>query len=137
VLQAKKLKASAGGAAVLTGATTTTKGFDGALLRARAQAEGYARALPAHPSADLHDAALRERLRLLWTEPLALDLSRASARVTRGVAAALARSLTQADLEAHFTVRGRWRLWAGHRRTRQGVGEAVPHERPRHASAAR
>ena len=39
VLEAKKLKAGKDGA--------PTKGFDDALLRARAQAEGYARALPA------------------------------------------------------------------------------------------
>lgn len=39
VLEAKKLKVSGGG--------TPSKGFDDALLRARSQAEGYARALPA------------------------------------------------------------------------------------------
>ncbi len=39
MLEAKKLKAGKDGA--------PTKGFDDALLRARAQAEGYARALPA------------------------------------------------------------------------------------------
>jgi hypothetical protein len=121
VLEAKKLKATVGGA---------TKGFDDALLRARAQAEGYARALPAAEGrppfvvvvdvghvielyaeftrsgatytpfpdarshrirlADLQDDSLRERLRLLWLDPLALDPSRASARVTGEVAAQLA-----------------------------------------------
>ena len=125
VLEAKKLRAGA-----------HTKGFDDALLRARAQAESYARALPASEGrppflvvvdvghvielyaeftrsgatytpfpdarshrirlADLRDATVRERLRLLWLEPMALDPSRASAKVTRAVAvqlAALARSL--------------------------------------------
>ncbi|HOM12041.1 MAG TPA: hypothetical protein PLB41_01835 [Rubrivivax sp.] len=128
VLEAKKLRAGA-----------HTKGFDDALLRARAQAEAYARALPAaegrppflvvvdgghvielyaeftrsgatctpFPEARSHRIALaelqqpevRQRLRLLWLEPMALDPSRASARVTRAVAvqlAALARSLEAA-----------------------------------------
>ena len=119
VLEAKKVKAGA-----------HTKGFDDALLRARSQAEGYARALPAaegrppfvvaidvghvielyaeftrsgatytpFPDArshrirldELHDAALRERLRLLWLDPMALDPARASAKVTRAVAVELA-----------------------------------------------
>ena len=125
VLEAKKLRAGA-----------HTKGFDDALLRARAQAESYARALPASEGrppflvvvdvghvievyaeftrsgatytpfpdarshrirlADLRDATVRERMRLLWLEPMALDPSRTSAKVTRAVAvqlAALARSL--------------------------------------------
>jgi len=125
VLEAKRLKAGA-----------YTKGFDDALLRARAQAESYARALPAAEGrppflvvvdvghvielyaeftrsgatytpfpdarshrialADLQHPAVRERLRTLWLEPMALDPSRASAKVTRQVAvqlAALARSL--------------------------------------------
>ena len=128
VLEAKKVKAAA-----------ATKGFDDALMRARAQAEGYARALPAAEGrppflvvvdvghvlelyaeftrsgatytpfpdarshrlklADLRDEAVRERLRTLWLEPMALDPARASAKVTRDVAvqlAALARSLEQA-----------------------------------------
>ena len=128
VLEAKRLKAGA-----------HTKGFDDALLRARAQAESYARALPAaegrppflvvvdvghvielyaeftrsgatytpFPDARSHRIALadlqrpevRERLRTLWLEPMALDPSRASAKVTRQVAvqlAALARSLEAA-----------------------------------------
>jgi hypothetical protein len=125
VLEAKRLKAGA-----------HTKGFDDALLRARAQAESYARALPAAEGrppflvvvdvghvielyaeftrsgatytpfpdarshritlAELRQPALRERLRTLWLEPMALDPSRAAAKVTRQVAvqlAALARSL--------------------------------------------
>ncbi|MCU0922234.1 MAG: class I SAM-dependent DNA methyltransferase, partial [Burkholderiaceae bacterium] len=128
VLEAKKLKAGA-----------QTKGFDDALLRARAQAEGYARALPAAEGrppflvvvdvghvielyaeftrsgatytpfpdarshritlAELRQPAVRERLRTLWLEPMALDPSRAAAKVTRQVAvqlAALARSLEAA-----------------------------------------
>ena len=131
VLEAKKLKGSKAGPA--------TKGFDDALLRARAQAESYARALPASEGrppfvvvvdvghvielyaeftrsgatytpfpdarshrialADLQRPEVRERLRLLWLEPMALDPSRAAARVTREVAvqlATLARSLEAA-----------------------------------------
>ena len=118
VLEAKKLKS--GGA----------RSFDDALMRARAQAEGYARALPAdegrppflvvvdvgnvielyaefsrsgatytpYPDprshrialADLADAKIRQRLRLLWLEPLALDPVTQTARVTREIAAHLA-----------------------------------------------
>ena len=106
------------------------KGYDDALLRARGQAEQYARALPAaegrppfvmvvdvgvsielyaefsrsgatytpYPDpqshrirlADLADEAVRERLRAVWLDPLALDPSRRSARVTREVAERLA-----------------------------------------------
>ncbi len=40
---------------------------------------------------DLEREEVRERLRMVWTEPLALDPSRRSARVTREVAAQLAR----------------------------------------------
>ncbi|HEV2538369.1 MAG TPA: DNA methyltransferase [Frateuria sp.] len=137
VLEAKKLKAR-----------THTKGFDDALLRARSQAEQYARALPASegrppflivldvgnrielysefsrsgatytpfpdPSshrlalADLRDEAIRERLRKVWTDPLALDPSRESARVTREIAArlaALARSLEAAGHPAESVAR--------------------------------
>ncbi|CAB1369803.1 class I SAM-dependent DNA methyltransferase [Denitratisoma oestradiolicum] len=118
VLEAKKLKV--GGA----------QGFDDALMRARAQAEGYARALPADEGrppflvvvdvgnvielyaefsrsgatytpfpdprshrialADLSREEVRERLRLLWLDPHALDPTRRSARVTREIAAHLA-----------------------------------------------
>lgn len=162
VLEAKKVKAA-----------SHTKGFDDALLRARAQAEGYARALPAAEGrppflvvvdvghvielyaeftrsgatytpfpdarshrlqlADLRDGATRQRLRTLWQDPMALDPARASAKVTREVAAKLAqlakdleaaghaaeavaevlatspRALALADVEARFTSRGRWR----------------------------
>ncbi len=121
MLEAKKLKLGAG-----------TRGFDEALLRARTQAENYARALPASegrppfvvvvvvdvgqvielyaeftrsgatytplpdsrshrlPLARLRKPAVRERLRLLWQDPMALDPARASAKVTREVAARLA-----------------------------------------------
>ena len=135
VLEAKRVKAGA-----------HTKGFDDALLRARAQAEGYARALPAAEGrppfvvvvdvghvielyaeftrsgatytpfpdarshrirlADLHDEAVRQRLRTLWLDPMALDPTRVSAKVTREVAvqlAALARSLEAAGHPAEAT----------------------------------
>lgn len=126
VWESKKLKA--GIAAQQTGATT--RAFDDALLRARQQAEDYARALPASegrppfvvvvdvghvielyaeftrsgatytPFPDprshrirldqLADPEVRDRLRALWTDPLGLDPSRISAKVTRRVAAELA-----------------------------------------------
>ena len=132
VLEAKKLKAGA-----------TTKGFDDALLRARAQAEGYARALPAsegrppfcvvvdvgnvielysefsrsgatytpYPDprshriklADLARPEVQATLRAIWTDPTSLDPARASARVTREVAAqlaGLAKSLEQSGHRA-------------------------------------
>ena len=106
------------------------KGFDDALLRARGQAEQYARALPAtegrppfllvvdvgnvielyseftrsgatytpYPDprshriqlADLNDEATRQRLRAVWLDPLSLDPTRLSAKVTRDVAERLA-----------------------------------------------
>lgn len=117
VLESKKLKAAG-------------KAFDDGLLRARTQAENYARALPAdegrppfvivvdvgnvielyaeftrsgatytpYPDprshrirlADLEDEVVRARLRTVWTDPLALDPSRVSAKVTREVAERLA-----------------------------------------------
>lgn len=132
VLEAKKVKAA-----------SHTKGFDDALLRARAQAEGYARALPSEEGrppfllvvdvgnvielyseftrsgatytpfpdprshrialSSLADAAVRKRLKTIWTDPDGLNPSRASARVTREVAgqlAELARSLEQSDHRA-------------------------------------
>lgn len=52
--------------------------------------------------ADLADAKVRERLRLIWTSPAALDPSRVSADVTREVSAhlaELAKSLEQAGHE--------------------------------------
>ncbi|RPE65079.1 type II restriction/modification system DNA methylase subunit YeeA [Tibeticola sediminis] len=128
VLEAKKLRGRA-------------SSFDGALLRARQQAEDYARALPAeegrppfvvvvdvghvielyaeftrsgatytpYPDARSHrirleqlaDAALRERLRLLWLDPLALDPARLSARVTREVAAELAELARSLEAAGH------------------------------------
>lgn len=106
------------------------KAFDDALLRARGQAEQYARALPAgegrppfvlavdvgnvielyaeftrsganytpYPDPqshrirlnDLRDEAVRERLRAIWLDPVSLDPSRRSAKVTREVAERLA-----------------------------------------------
>ena len=129
VLEAKKLKS--GGA----------RSFDDALMRARAQAEGYARALPAdegrppflvvvdvgnvielyaefsrsgatytpYPDprshrialADLADAKIRERLRLLWLEPLALDPATQTARVTREIAAHLAEVAKSLEAAGH------------------------------------
>ncbi|MDP3610814.1 MAG: class I SAM-dependent DNA methyltransferase, partial [Rubrivivax sp.] len=123
VLEAKKVKTGRSGEVL-------TKGFDDALMRARNQAEAYARALPAAEGrppfvlvvdvghvielfaeftrsgatytpfpdvrsnrlrlADLRDDATLARLRLLWTDPMALDPARASAKVTREVAAKLA-----------------------------------------------
>lgn len=132
VLESKKLRQGA-----------HTKGFDDAMLRARSQAENYARALPAAEGrppfvvvvdvghrielysefsrsggtyvpfpdprshrialADLARPEVRARLRKVWTDPLSLDPSRESARVTREIAdrlARLARSLEQAGHDA-------------------------------------
>ena len=137
VWESKKLKA--GIAAQQTGATT--KAFDDALLRARQQAEDYARALPASegrppfvvvvdvghvielyaeftrsgatytPFPDprshrirldqLADPAVRERLKALWTDPLSLDPSRISAKVTRRVAAELAELAKSLEAAGH------------------------------------
>jgi hypothetical protein len=47
---------------------------------------------------DLHDERIRERLRTLWLNPLALDPARTSAKVTRAVSADLA--LLATSLEA-------------------------------------
>ena len=127
VWESKKLKA---GIQAQASGAAPTRAFDDALLRARAQAENYARALPAAegrppfvvvvdvghvielyaeftrsgatytPFPDprshrirleqLADPAIRARLKALWTDPLSLDPSRVSARVTRIVAAELA-----------------------------------------------
>lgn len=116
-----------------------TKGWDDAMVRARAQAESYAKALPVNEGwppflivtdvghsielfadfsltgknythfpdkssfrismDDLADGEIRERLALVWTDPLALDPTRRSDKVTREVAdmlAALAKSLEKA-----------------------------------------
>ncbi|MEO8410789.1 MAG: type IIL restriction-modification enzyme MmeI [Propionivibrio sp.] len=129
VLEAKKIKLG-----------SATKGFDDALQRARGQAEGYARALPADEGrppflivvdvgqvielyadftrsgatytpfpdprshrirlADLADAAIRERLKTLWLDPLALDPTRASAKVTRAIAVHRRRSRARSKAPA-------------------------------------
>lgn len=118
VLEAKKIRKSDG------------RAFDDAMLRARSQAEQYARALPAEEGrppllvvvdvgstielyaeftrsgatytpfpdprshrlklADLRDEGQRERLKQVWLDPMALDPTRRSARVTREVAVQLA-----------------------------------------------
>jgi hypothetical protein len=148
VLEAKKVKPA-----------SHTKGFDDALLRARAQAEGYARALPSEEGrppfllvvdvgnvielyseftrsgatytpfpdprshrialASLAEAAVRQRLKAIWTDPESLNPTRASARVTREVAtqlAELARSLEQsghrADHVAAFLTRCLFSMFA-------------------------
>lgn len=131
VLESKRLRGS-----------MSTKGFDDAMLRARSQAESYARALdPAEgrppflvvvdvghrlelysefsrsgatytpfpdPSShrirleDLRKPGIIDRLKRLWLDPMSLDPSRESARVTREIAinlADLARSL-EADKHA-------------------------------------
>jgi hypothetical protein len=69
--------------------------------------------------ADLHDAAIRARLAQIWLDPLALDPSRASARVTREVSeqlAGLAKSLEQsrhrADHVAAFLTRCLFSMFA-------------------------
>lgn len=148
VLESKKLKAGA-----------HTRGFDDAILRARSQAEAYARALPAsegrppflivvdvghrielfaeftrsgatytpfpdprsHRIAleDLRNPEIRDRLRRIWLDPMSLDPSRESARVTREIAsrlAALARSLEAAhhepELVAQFLMRCLFTMFA-------------------------
>ena len=127
VLEAKDVKAPEG------------RRYDDAMLRARGQAEAYARALPSAEGrppfviavdvghtielysefsrsgatytpfpdprshrmalADLVRPEVRERLRMVWLDPLSLDPSRESARVTRKIAgelAQLARALEEA-----------------------------------------
>lgn len=138
VLEAKKIT---GGSAKLG-----RKTFDDALLRARSQAEAYARALPAaegrpplllvvdvghvvelyaefsrsgatytpFPDARSHRITLaalcedspageqlRQRLRLAWLDPLALDPSRASAKVTRQVSLLLAELAKSLEAAGH------------------------------------
>ena len=68
---------------------------------------------------DLRDDAIRERLRKVWLDPLALDPSRESARVTRDIAArlaALARSLEEVghapDAVAQFLMRCLFTMFA-------------------------
>jgi hypothetical protein len=127
VWESKKLKA---GITAQASGSAPTKAFDDALLKARQQAEDYARALPAAEGrppfvvvvdvghvielyaeftrsgatytpfpdprshrirlAQLADPAIRARLQALWLDPLSLDPSRISAKVTRQVAAELA-----------------------------------------------
>ena len=120
-----------------------TKGWDLAMLKAKGQAEQYARALPVAEGwppflvvvdvghaleiysefsctgktylpfpdprshrillADLTEGTTRKRLRLVWSDPHALDPSKHSAKVTRQVAdrlAILAKSLEQAGHSA-------------------------------------
>ncbi len=69
--------------------------------------------------ADLHDEAIRDTLRKIWLDPIALDPSRASARVTREVSeqlAQLAKSLEQsghrADHVAAFLTRCLFSMFA-------------------------
>ncbi len=140
VAEAKKIRDGA----ALAGAGR--KVFDDALLRARAQAEAYARALPASegrpplllvidvghvvevyaefsrsgatytpfPDARSHRLSLatlcdagpagataRDRLRTAWLDPLSLDPSRASARVTREVSDLLAGLATRLEAAGH------------------------------------
>ncbi|MFH1058398.1 MAG: DNA methyltransferase, partial [Pseudomonadota bacterium] len=118
-----------------------TPGWDEVMLRAKGQAEGYARALPAgegrppfivvvdvghclelyaefsmtggtyihfpDPQShrisldDLRRPELRERLRLVWTDPLALDPSRRAAKVTREIAAHLAELAKSLEAAGH------------------------------------
>lgn len=141
VLESKKLRPG-----------LATKGFDEALLRARSQAEGYARALPAAEGRppfvivvdvgsrielysefsrsgatyipfpdprshritldELRAEVVRDRLRQVWLNPMALDPSRESAKVTREIASGLAelaksleRSGHRAELVAQFLMR--------------------------------
>jgi hypothetical protein len=151
--QAKQKKAKQGTAKRGTGS------WDDAMLRARGQAEQYARALPTgegrppfvvvvdvghsielyaeftqsgatyvpYPDprshriklADLRNPEVQERLRSLWLDPLALDPARRSARVTRDVAAQLAklaisleRSGHGAETSAHFLMRCLFTMFA-------------------------
>jgi hypothetical protein len=115
--------------------------WDDAMLRAKGQAEQYARSLPASEGrppfivivdvghsielfsefsctggayvpfpaagshrlflADLARPEIRERLRLVWTAPHELDPARRSARVTRDIAASLARLAVSLEKDGH------------------------------------
>jgi hypothetical protein len=130
VLESKKLRGA-----------LSPKGFDHALLRARSQAEGYARALPASEGrppfvlvvdvghrielysefsrsgatytpfpdprshrialTDLRRPELLARLRRIWLDPMGLDPSRESARVTREIAAKLAKLARSLEASSH------------------------------------
>ncbi|MCB9418270.1 MAG: class I SAM-dependent DNA methyltransferase [Ardenticatenaceae bacterium] len=67
---------------------------------------------------DLHDAAVRDLLRTIWTNPMALDPAQRSARVTREIAgrlATLARSLEgehEPDVVAQFLMRCLFTMFA-------------------------
>ncbi|MES1991698.1 MAG: DNA methyltransferase [Pseudomonadota bacterium] len=50
---------------------------------------------------DLRDAEVRERLRLVWTDPLALDPARKSAEVTRDIAERLAKIAKALEVRGH------------------------------------
>ncbi|WP_374432723.1 class I SAM-dependent DNA methyltransferase [Inhella sp.] len=141
IWESKKLKLDAQTRAAQHSGGPSSQRFDEALLRARAQAEAYARALPAsegrppflvvvdvghvielyaefsrsgatytpYPDprshrirlADLARPELRERLRQLWLDPLALDPARVSGRVTRAVAAELAELARSLEADGH------------------------------------
>jgi hypothetical protein len=141
VWESKKLKAAKSYLAAQASGSAPTKAFDDALLKARQQAEDYARALPASegrppfvvvvdvghvielyaeftrsgatytpfpdPSshrirlAQLADPAIRARLQALWLDPLSLDPSRISAKVTRQVAAELAGLAKSLEVAGH------------------------------------
>ena len=130
ILEAKKIKAG-----------SHTKGYDNALLLAHAQAQNYARAIPAEEGRppfimvvdvggviqlfsefsrsggnytpfpdprshqiklhDLRDEKIRDRLRQLWVDPMALDPSRANAKVTREVATRLAEVAKSLEASGH------------------------------------
>lgn len=130
ILEAKKIKAG-----------SHTQGYANTLLGAHAQAQNYARSLPAaegrppfilvvdvglvievyaefsrtgghyipYPDprshriqlADLREPKIRERLRQIWTDPMALDPSRISAQVTREVADLLAQVAKSLEAQGH------------------------------------
>ncbi len=140
VWESKKLKSGVA-AQASGGGKKTSKAFDDALLKARTQAENYARALPAAEGRppfvvvvdvghvielyaeftrsggtytpfpdprshrirldELQDPAIRARLALLWTDPLSLDPSRASAKATHAVAAELAVLAKSFEADGH------------------------------------
>ena len=118
-----------------------TKSYSNTLMGAHAQAQNYARALPAAEGRppiimvvdvgqviqlfaefsrtggnyipfpdprshqiklqDLRDDKIRQRLRLIWTDPMALDPSRANAQVTREVASVLASVAKSLEADGH------------------------------------
>ncbi|MCE2780413.1 class I SAM-dependent DNA methyltransferase [Limnohabitans sp.] len=118
-----------------------TKSYSHTLMGAHAQAQNYARALPAaegrppiilvvdvgqviqlfaefsrtggnyipYPDPrsyqiklqDLRDHKIRQRLHLIWTDPMALDPSRTNAKVTRQVASVLASVAKSLEADGH------------------------------------